>query len=112
MTGVLVTPTDNLQVVAWIEDAAGQYVDTIYITDLTGRHGPHVIPVREPGGVGHLVEGVDVRRLALATHAERGREPEELVRDIQRVADGLHDGLPEHVAVEADLPRLGLPLRR
>ena len=25
-------PTDNLQLVAWVEDAAGNYVDTIFIT--------------------------------------------------------------------------------
>jgi hypothetical protein len=33
------TPTSNLQIVVWIEDAAGNYVDTAYITQLTGTYG-------------------------------------------------------------------------
>lgn len=32
-------PTENLQVVAWIETAAGQYVATIYVTASVGRYG-------------------------------------------------------------------------
>lgn len=32
------TPTDSLQIVAWVEDAAGNYVDTIYMTAKTGVH--------------------------------------------------------------------------
>ena len=33
------TPTDSLQIVAWVEDAAGNYVDTIYMTAKTGVYG-------------------------------------------------------------------------
>ena len=33
------TPVDNLQIVAWLEDPAGNYVDTIYITQQVGRYG-------------------------------------------------------------------------
>ncbi len=33
------TPTDKLQIVAWVEDATGKYVDTIYITQTTGTYG-------------------------------------------------------------------------
>lgn len=32
-------PSDDLQIVVWIEDAAGNYVDTAFITRLTGTHG-------------------------------------------------------------------------
>lgn len=37
--GVDFTPTDALQIVAWIEKPDGTYVDTIYITQKTGRFG-------------------------------------------------------------------------
>ena len=33
------TPTDKLQIVAWVETPAGDYVDTIYITQQTGTFG-------------------------------------------------------------------------
>ncbi|MBP9087000.1 MAG: fibronectin type III domain-containing protein [Kofleriaceae bacterium] len=33
------TPTEQLQIVAWIEDASGNYVDTIYITQSIGTYG-------------------------------------------------------------------------
>lgn len=33
------TPTEDLQIVVWIEDVAGNYVDTLYITNKTGRFG-------------------------------------------------------------------------
>ncbi|HUS27743.1 MAG TPA: fibronectin type III domain-containing protein [Kofleriaceae bacterium] len=33
------TPTDNLQIVAWLEKTDGTYVDTAYITNKTGRFG-------------------------------------------------------------------------
>jgi hypothetical protein len=33
------TPTDSLQIVAWVEDEAGNYVDTIYMTAKTGVYG-------------------------------------------------------------------------
>lgn len=33
------TPSDDLQIVVWLEDAAGEYVDTLYVTELTGRRG-------------------------------------------------------------------------
>ncbi|HET9988682.1 MAG TPA: hypothetical protein VFQ65_09175, partial [Kofleriaceae bacterium] len=33
------TPTDKLQIVAWIETASGQYVDTLYVTQQTGSFG-------------------------------------------------------------------------
>jgi hypothetical protein len=32
-------PTDYLQIVAWIEDGAGNYVDTVFITRKTGLYG-------------------------------------------------------------------------
>ena len=32
-------PRAGLQIVAWVEDAAGTYVDTIFITETTGRRG-------------------------------------------------------------------------
>lgn len=33
------TPSEGLQIVAWIEDAAGTYVDTAFITQTTGLRG-------------------------------------------------------------------------
>lgn len=36
---VHMTPGDDLQIVVWIEDAAGNYVDTAFITRLTGTYG-------------------------------------------------------------------------
>jgi hypothetical protein len=33
------TPTDALQIVAWLEDTTGKYIDTLYITQKTGRFG-------------------------------------------------------------------------
>jgi hypothetical protein len=33
------TPTDSLQIVAWVEDDQGNYVDTVYMTAKTGIHG-------------------------------------------------------------------------
>jgi hypothetical protein len=33
------TPAEDLQIVVWIEDAAGNYVDTAFITRLTGTYG-------------------------------------------------------------------------
>jgi hypothetical protein len=36
---VVFTPTDELQIVAWIETADGTFVDTIYITNKVGRYG-------------------------------------------------------------------------
>src|SRR5688572_11211087 len=33
------TPAPKLQIVAWVETAAGAYVDTVYITQTTGRFG-------------------------------------------------------------------------
>lgn len=33
------TPSDKLQIVAWLEDANGNYVDTIYITQSIGTYG-------------------------------------------------------------------------
>lgn len=36
---VSMVPSDGLQIVAWLEDAAGTYVDTIYITQKTGMFG-------------------------------------------------------------------------
>jgi hypothetical protein len=36
---VSITPTDQLQIVAWVEKADGTFVDTIYITQKTGTYG-------------------------------------------------------------------------
>jgi MYXO-CTERM domain-containing protein len=33
------TPSDKLQLVAWIEDASGKYIDTAFITQTTGLRG-------------------------------------------------------------------------
>lgn len=33
------TPTENLQMVVWLEDAEGNYVDTLFITRKTGSYG-------------------------------------------------------------------------
>jgi hypothetical protein len=33
------TPTENLQIVVWIEDAAGTFIETAFITRLTGTYG-------------------------------------------------------------------------
>jgi hypothetical protein len=32
-------PAEKLQIVVWLEDAAGNFVDTIYVTDAVGRRG-------------------------------------------------------------------------
>ena len=39
MVDVDFVPTDQLQIVVWIEDTAGNYVDTIYITQSVGHFG-------------------------------------------------------------------------
>ncbi len=36
---VAFTPSDDLQIVVWLEDVAGNFVDTLYITEATGRRG-------------------------------------------------------------------------
>ncbi|WP_428267216.1 CFI-box-CTERM domain-containing protein [Haliangium sp.] len=36
---VEMTPSEGLQIVVWIEDSEGNYVDTAYITELTGTYG-------------------------------------------------------------------------
>jgi hypothetical protein len=36
---VEMTPTEDLQMVIWLEDSAGEYVETLFITELTGRRG-------------------------------------------------------------------------
>ncbi len=36
---VAFTPTDGLQIVGWVEQADGTYVDTLYITKKTGHYG-------------------------------------------------------------------------
>ncbi len=33
------TPSEKLQIVAWVETSTGQYVDTVYMTQATGRFG-------------------------------------------------------------------------
>lgn len=33
------TPTENLQIVIWVEDGAGNFIETLYMTDKTGRYG-------------------------------------------------------------------------
>jgi hypothetical protein len=33
------TPADKLQIVAWVEDAAGNFVETVFITQQTGSYG-------------------------------------------------------------------------
>jgi hypothetical protein len=37
--GVDFTPTDNMQIVAWIEKPDGTYVDTLYVTSKVGHYG-------------------------------------------------------------------------
>ena len=39
MVDVDFTPTDELQIVAWVEKADGTFIDTIYITNKTGLYG-------------------------------------------------------------------------
>ncbi len=36
---VTFTPTDKLQIAVWLEDANGTFIDTLFITDDTGRYG-------------------------------------------------------------------------
>src|SRR3569623_2468102 len=36
---VQLTPSDKLQIVAWVADSAGAYIDTIFITQQTGTFG-------------------------------------------------------------------------
>ncbi|HEY6039977.1 MAG TPA: hypothetical protein VIV58_37100, partial [Kofleriaceae bacterium] len=33
------TPTDHLQIVAWVETAAGDYIDTVFVTQAIGSFG-------------------------------------------------------------------------
>jgi hypothetical protein len=37
--GASFVPTDQLQIVAWIEDSHGNFIDTIYVTSKVGRYG-------------------------------------------------------------------------
>jgi hypothetical protein len=39
MVDVALTPTDDLQMVVWLEDGDGAFVTTLYITESTGRRG-------------------------------------------------------------------------
>ncbi len=39
IAGVTMTPSDDLQIVIWLETAGGEFVDTLYLTDLTGLRG-------------------------------------------------------------------------
>src|SRR5687768_9603404 len=32
-------PSEDLQIVIWLEDEAGNFIDTLFITDATGRYG-------------------------------------------------------------------------
>lgn len=52
--GVDFTPTDALQIVAWVEDQAGNFIDTIYITQKTGRFGLGNRPGRADFNTGSL----------------------------------------------------------
>ena len=53
--GVDFTPTDALQIVAWVEDQAGNFIDTIYITQKTGRFGLGNRPGRSDFNTGSLL---------------------------------------------------------
>ncbi|HEY5928123.1 MAG TPA: fibronectin type III domain-containing protein [Kofleriaceae bacterium] len=48
-------PTDALQIVAWIEQPSGTYVDTLYITQKTGRFGMGNRPGRADFNTGSLM---------------------------------------------------------
>jgi hypothetical protein len=48
------TPSDALQIVAWLEDSAGNFVDTIFITQKTGRFGLGNRPGRADFNTGSL----------------------------------------------------------
>jgi hypothetical protein len=50
------TPTDELQIVAWIEQADGTFVDTIYITNKTGIYGIGNRPGRYDFNTGPVVK--------------------------------------------------------
>ncbi|HEY5950742.1 MAG TPA: CFI-box-CTERM domain-containing protein [Kofleriaceae bacterium] len=52
--GIDFTPTEALQIVAWVEDSAGNYVDTVYITQKTGRFGMGNRPGRHDFNTGSL----------------------------------------------------------
>lgn len=52
--GVDFTPTDALQIVAWVEKSDGTFVDTIYITQKTGRFGLGNRPGRADFNTGSL----------------------------------------------------------
>jgi hypothetical protein len=53
--GVDFTPTDALQIVAWLEKPDGTFVDTIYITQKTGRFGLGNRPGRSDFNTGSLI---------------------------------------------------------
>jgi hypothetical protein len=56
------TPTDSLQIVAWVEDEAGNYIDTIYMTAKTGVYGMGNRPGRfdfNSGPIPNPATGVD-----------------------------------------------------
>ena len=48
------TPATSMQIVAWVEDSSGAYVDTIYITQKTGRFGMGNRPGRADFNTGSL----------------------------------------------------------
>jgi hypothetical protein len=52
--GVDFTPSEALQIVAWVEDTAGNFIDTIYITQKTGRFGLGNRPGRPDFNTGSL----------------------------------------------------------
>ena len=60
--GVDFTPTDSLQMVAWVETSSGDYVDTIYMTAKTGVYGIGNRPGRfdfNSGPIPNPATGVD-----------------------------------------------------
>jgi hypothetical protein len=75
------TPTADLQIVAWIEDTKGNYVDTAYITQATGSFGignrPWSLRLQQRADVAVRSPHHDVPRVvARARHdVPRGRVP-------------------------------------
>src|SRR5690349_4515648 len=56
------TPTDSLQIVAWVEDSTGKYIDTIYMTAKTGVYGMGNRPGRKDFNSGpypNIALGID-----------------------------------------------------
>src|SRR3569833_1790006 len=71
------TPSDKLQIVAWVADASGAYIDTIFITPQTGTFGLGNRPGRFDFNTGpNWPYGRRITTFPVWSHANRQQIPQ------------------------------------